>query len=128
MEYLIDTHVLIWYIEGDPALPQHLIKILDNDETTIIISIVSLWELAIKVNLGKLKLSVSLQLLQQRIKQSGNIKILNIEFEHLNILQTLPHHHRDPFDRLIIAQAIAEDLTIFSADEHFATYPVTVIR
>jgi len=126
MEYLIDTHVLIWYIEGDSALPHHLIKILDDDETLIIISIVSLWELTIKVGLGKLKLSISLQQLQQKISVSRNFKVLNIEFEHLNTLQTLPRHHSDPFDRMLISQAITEGLTIVSADQHFSSYPVNV--
>lgn len=126
MEYLIDTHVLIWYIEGDPALPSHLIKVLDDSDTNIIISIASLWELTIKVGSGKLKLSITTQQLQQRISASRNFKVLDIKLEHLLSLQSLPHHHGDPFDRMIISQAITEGLTIISADRQFGTYPVNV--
>jgi PIN domain nuclease of toxin-antitoxin system len=123
MEYLIDTHILVWYLDGHPALSQALIDRLGNSDK-IIVSIVSLWELTIKSSLGKIELNNSLQDIKKELDTNVKFDIINISFEHLVILSKLPHHHKDPFDRLLISQAISENLTIISADQHFNAYPV----
>ena len=125
MEYLVDTHILLWYLDGNTALPENIAHLIDNSER-IIVSTASLWELTIKASLNKVELSNSLEQIQQVINRNKKFKILNISFAHLNILSGLPHHHRDPFDRLLIAQAISENLTIISADRHFESYPVKI--
>jgi PIN domain nuclease of toxin-antitoxin system len=91
-----------------------------------LLSIVSLWEIAIKINLNKLTLGVAFEEFQDYLI-INNFEILNLEFSHLKKISILSHHHKDPFDRLLIAQAISENLTIISADRHFDAYPVNVI-
>ena len=126
MRYLIDTHILIWYLEGSDKLPQKLREELDNDQNTILISVASLWELAIKISAKKIELSKSLQEVQAYIVERAFV-FLNIFFEHLYTLLGLPHYHKDPFDRLIIAQAITENISVISVDQQFIPYPVNVI-
>jgi PIN domain nuclease of toxin-antitoxin system len=125
MEYLIDTQILLWYLDGNIALPEEIANLLDSSKR-IIVSTVSLWELTIKASLNKIELSNSLEQIQQELDSNRKFEILNISFAHLNTLSGLPHYHRDPFDRLLIAQAISENLTIISADRHFKAYPVQV--
>jgi PIN domain nuclease of toxin-antitoxin system len=126
MEYLIDTHILLWYLDGNIALPEEIANLLDSSKR-IIVSTVSLWELTIKASLNKIELSNSLEQIQQELDSNRKFEILNISFAHLNTLSGLPHYHRDPFDRLLIAQAISENLAIISADRHFEAYPIEVI-
>ena len=126
MRVLIDTHVLIWYLNGDKVLPSRTADILSNNDNKLFVSTISLWEIAIKISLGKLELSLSLKQIEEYLKDK-DVELLDIKFEPLIKLLDLPHHHRDPFDRLLIAQAISEKLTIISADRHFAAYPVEVI-
>jgi PIN domain nuclease of toxin-antitoxin system len=126
MEYLIDTHVLVWYLDGNPALSKNLVEQLENAER-ITVSIASLWELTIKSDLGKITLSSSLQQIHQNITEDNRYKLLGISFGHLKALSGLPKHHNDPFDRLLIAQAITENLPIMSVDRHVKEYPVVVI-
>ncbi len=126
MRFLIDTHVLIWFLEGSANLPPKLQDELNNDQNSIAISIASLWELTIKISLKKIVLSKTLQEVQVYILERDFV-LLNISFEHLYHLSNLPHYHKDPFDRLLIAQAITENLIIISADQYFKSYPVKVI-
>ena len=90
------------------------------------LSVGSLWEIAIKINIGKLKLSYPYDTVIQQIEENG-MELLPIKFIHTQQLIDLPLHHRDPFDRLIIAQAMAEDMMIISKDENFHYYPVEII-
>jgi len=126
MEYSADTHTLLWYLDGNLALPQKIAVALDNSEK-IIVSIVSLWEITIKLSLGKIELAFSLEQLRDKMSSDKRFKMLDILFDHLISLNKLPHHHNDPFDRLLIAQGISEDLAIVSADRHFAAYPIKVV-
>jgi PIN domain nuclease of toxin-antitoxin system len=127
MRYLIDTHILIWYINGDKNLSDKQIHLIENPGNKLVISIVSFWELTVKLSLNKLRLDKDLRQIEEYILER-DFEILNISFDHLNTLSELPHHHKDPFDRLLIAQAITENLTIISADQHFTAYPVPVIQ
>jgi len=123
MNCLLDTHVIIWYFEDSQRLPQRITELIDSFETGKYISMVSLWEIAIKINLGKLELKLSFDELLNLINSANN-GILQIEDDYLKLLIALPDIHKDPFDRLIIASAIAEDLTIITTDENIQKYDV----
>ncbi|HEY5326344.1 MAG TPA: type II toxin-antitoxin system VapC family toxin [Mucilaginibacter sp.] len=125
MNFLIDTHVLLWYLEGNNSLPARIRTDINNSENNILISIVSFWELAIKLTSGKINTKITLSQIEEDIT-NREFEILHISFQHLEALMALPKVHGDPFDRLIIAQAISENLTIISADKQFKTYPVRV--
>ena len=126
MRFLIDTHILIWYLNGDNILPKRLIEIIENENNKIVVSTVSLWEITIKISSGKLDVSKSLNQIEGYLEER-DVELLDIKFNSLANLLDLPYHHRDPFDRLLIAQAITEKLTIISADRHFDSYPVKVV-
>jgi PIN domain nuclease of toxin-antitoxin system len=125
MRYLIDTHVLIWYLNGDNALPEKYAGLMRNPENKLYLSMVSIWELTIKMSSKKLECDKNIQEIEEYIL-SKDYEIINVSFAHLKTLFDLPKHHGDPFDRLLIAQALAEDLTIISADKEFQAYPVRV--
>lgn len=123
MQYLIDTHVFLWMIADDPQLSAFSKEIIESD-TDLLISIASIWEIAVKNNIGKLSLSKPFETFIPQQLIYNQIEILPITLQHLNPLITLPLHHRDPFDRLLICQAISEQIPILSADEAFNQYPV----
>lgn len=126
MRILIDTHILIWYLNGDENLAPHLRQIIEDPNNTPVISTVSLWEIAIKIGAKRLSLDISLSLIQNYINEK-DIELLNIKFDSLIVLSDLPYHHKDPFDRFLIAQAIAENISIISLDRYFSSYSVNVI-
>ncbi|WP_310487261.1 type II toxin-antitoxin system VapC family toxin [Chamaesiphon sp. VAR_69_metabat_338] len=123
MNLLIDTHIVIWYIAGNPKLNSTMTDLLEPTENDISISVASLWEIAIKVGKGRLDLGIDFHELAG-ILDRLNIQILPILFDALNVYRTLPLHHADPFDRLIIAQSISQNLVLMSADSAFSDYPV----
>jgi PIN domain nuclease of toxin-antitoxin system len=121
---LLDTHSFLWFVGGDPqlsALAQRAIADVNNERY---LSIASAWEIAIKTNLQKLQLSAPFPIFMNQVEQNA-IDLLPVTLEHLNIVANLPLHHRDPFDRLLIAQALTEGLPIISADSMFDAYPIT---
>jgi PIN domain nuclease of toxin-antitoxin system len=124
MKLILDTHSFLYFIEGSPRLStpaRALIEDLNNDK---LISKASLWEMAIKVSIGKLTLAHSFEILiPQQIADNG-FDLLNIEMEHVCVVANLPFHHRDPFDRLLIAQSMAEDFPIVSNDTKFDEYHI----
>lgn len=122
MEILIDTHVLIWYMEGNPKLHKKNIKLIQEPSNTKMISYVSLWEMTVKQSLGKLSLNASpADLIPEAIQ------IIHPTLECLSVLAKLPYHHRDPFDRMIIAQAISGGFSLMSQDRHFSAYEAQLI-
>ena len=123
MKYLLDTHAIIWHFDDMPKLSEKVKKIIDNCENNICISAVSLWEIAIKTNIGKLDLDFSLDELFVEI-EINDFDILQIESDYLKELAALPFIHKDPFDRLLVSTAAAEDLTIITADENIQKYDV----
>jgi PIN domain nuclease of toxin-antitoxin system len=125
MDYLLDTQVVIWFINGDERVPTSVRYEVSNPKNTVSITIVSLWEIAIKRSINKLTLSTNLQNIQSGIV-SRHISVLPITVNHLEAVETLAYQgkHRDPFDRLIISQAMVENLTLISSDPHFKNYPV----
>ena len=126
MNYLIDTHILIWHAENDPKLAPQFVEILNDSANNIVVSYASLWEIAIKQSLGKLSVSMSLSELENYL-QSTLFTLLNTSVEQLERLQKLPFYHNDPFDRLLIAQAQEEELTIITEDGNFKYYQVNLL-
>ena len=125
-KYLIDTHILIWALTEPSKLTQITKNIIEQNENEIFVSIISFWEIAIKRSLGKLKLGVSLQEFYDATL-NANISILQIEFQNILILDTLPFHHDDPFDRIIISQSITENLPIITKDKKFKFYDIDIV-
>lgn len=124
MSILLDTHTFLWFIGGNPILPAPIRNYLTDPSVPRFLSIASLWEMAIKVNAGKLALGMSFPTLIQHHVLGNGIKILEIKADHLERFAQLPIHHRDPFDRMIIAQAIAENIPVISRDSAFDQYDV----
>ena len=123
MNFLLDTHTFIWFINGDHSLPDNVIDKIKNVENQCFFSIASIWEIAIKMKLNKLHLKSDFDNITDFCIEN-EIIVLPIAFEHLQALNQLEFHHRDPFDRLIIAQSIAEKLTVLTKDENFKLYKV----
>ncbi len=121
MKYLLDTHVFIWYATGDARLSQTAKDIIETNFVRYI-SIASIWEMAIKVNRGKLQFNAPFdQAINQQLLLNG-YELLPVKTAALFELSSLPLHHRDPFDRTLISQAIVENIPIISADHHFDLY------
>lgn len=125
MRLLLDTHTLLWFYGGDDVLPANLSQMIQSPATTCFISITSLWEITIKVSLGKLELNTPISELFDFLERN-QFWVIPIEFNHLLELQRLPNHHKDPFDRLIIAQALAENLAVATKDSFFSHYGLTI--
>ncbi len=125
MRLLLDTHAFLWFIMGSANLSLNARILIENPANERLLSVASLWEIAIKTSLGKLILSATFdELIPAQLKLNG-IELLNINVDHISTLSTLAFHHRDPFDRLIISQAIVEKLPVISLDGAFDTYGVT---
>ncbi len=121
MEYLLDTHTFLWFINGDEQLSQKAKDAITSPDAIKYISIISFWEIAIKVNLGKLKLDMAFEDLRKQVTING-FELLPLTFEHTIELTNLDLHHRDPFDRIIICQALVEKFPIISKDGNFGKY------
>jgi len=122
---LIDTHVLIWLLSDSSLLSENARKELESGNK-IYVSIASLWEISIKKTIGKLKLSYSIKDIVSKCEKY-RIDILQIKPEHLDYIETLPDIHNDPFDRLIISQALIENMSLITRDNTIPKYPVKVI-
>jgi len=123
---LLDTHALLWYAKGDKRLSQSVRELIHDAQTMPFISVVSLWEITIKATLGKLDLGTSFNSFMDELPRQGFL-FTDIEPADLRVLYSLPMHHGDPFDRLIIAQAIARKWPIVSDDGKFSQYSVELI-
>ena len=126
MNNLLDTHILIWFIEGDNKLSDRARKSIERNDVFNFVSIASLWEIAIKVSLGKLELKTPFSKISKQILNNG-FQILPITFQDTLSLTELPFHHRDPFDRIIICQSFTNKLSVVSKDKFFKDYSVSVI-
>jgi PIN domain nuclease of toxin-antitoxin system len=125
--FLLDTHVFLWFIQGDTTLTNEVQRVITDDSNALYFSIVSLWEIIIKVNIGKLKIDYTIAEIYTLLEQL-KIEVIPIDPSDLAQYQPLPLHHRDPFDRLLIAQAIERSLILVSADREFAAYPVPLLQ
>ena len=123
MAYLLDTHTFLWFVAGDKQLPESVkAKIKDIGEHCFL-SVASLWEITIKHQIGKLTLNISLEELFEYADRN-QIEVIQISNEHLLTLSLLPGHHSDPFDRLIVSQALAENLTLITKDKGLKKYKI----
>jgi PIN domain nuclease of toxin-antitoxin system len=127
MKLLLDTHALIWFISGDNRLGEQAREAFLNSDNKLYFSKASLWEMTIKISLGKLVLSENWLAAIEKEMISNGIQWLEIEIDHCKTLADLPFHHRDPFDRLLISQAISETMAIISIDSQFSHYPLDII-
>ncbi len=127
MKLLLDTHSFLWINENSARLSQTVRDLCASGEHEFYLSIASPWEMQIKHQLGKLSLTMPVEELVAKNMHENNIQLLPIELAHINYLQQLPTHHKDPFDRIIIAQAIIEGLSVVTVDRAFADYAVPVI-
>lgn len=124
MDYLIDTHTLLWIVTDSPKLSDRAKELYLNPENKIFFSLASIWELAIKSSLSKLTLEIPLEEFVDEHIKGNDIQILNIELPHILRIEKLPFHHRDLFDRLIICQQIENNLPIIGSDKEFDKYGV----
>lgn len=127
MKILIDTHTLLWLFTDDASLSKKAKEIYLNTENKLYVSIASLWELSIKASLGKLKLKKNWfpDFLKQL--EDNSITWLAIAPEHCREISTLPFHHRDPFDRMLVCQAMVEKMKILTCDSHMKDYEVECV-
>lgn len=126
MNYLLDTHTLIWFLNGDKNLSEKSKNIIENQENSTFISVATIWEIAIKISLKKFKFKHGFKKFLDLVADNG-FHIIPISFEHAITVSSLEFIHRDPFDRLIIAQAITDEFTIITKDDLIAKYNVETL-
>ena len=126
MKYLLDTHALIWFLQNDDRLSVQIRTIIENNKD-VYISIVSLWEIAIKLSIQKLTLTNKTLEDMFNACREKDFSILNITPEHIKYIIDLPFIHRDPFDRMLISQAKIEDMTLITCDQHIPQYPIKTV-
>ena len=127
MRVLVDTHTFLWALLKDPRLSANAQQILTSENSELVFSLASLWEISIKIKLGKLRaLGSSVAYVRDEMHEYG-MELLPIRFEHILQLEMLPQHHGDPFDRLLIAQATTEAIPILTHDERFSAYSVDLL-
>jgi PIN domain nuclease of toxin-antitoxin system len=124
MDLLLDSHTMLWFFWDDPKLSTNAKTLIEDPDNRKLISIATCWEIAIKVGLGKLTLGEPSRSFLNREITRNNFELLPISLDHATSVEDLAQHHKDPFDRLIIAQAIAEGIPIVSSDPVFDAYSV----
>ena len=124
MRVLVDTHVLLWMLQDPTRIGADAAKVLKAEDTTVVISTICLWEIAIKRGAGKLGAPENLP---DRLRALGH-EILSLSAEHVWRVGALPHHHRDPFDRALVAQALVEGLPLITHDQALFAYEARIIR
>ena len=127
MNLIVDTHIAIWFVTDSHQLSKSDKNLIENPGNRCFISVASLWEMGIKYSLGKLKLKTELKKIFELFSESGFI-LLPVTPEHILTNAALPFHHRDPFDRLILAQAKREGFSVLSKDKDFEKYNINLIR
>ncbi|MCC6568314.1 MAG: type II toxin-antitoxin system VapC family toxin [Anaerolineales bacterium] len=124
MNILLDTHAFLWFVDDNPRLSQPARVLIESDESQPFLSAASLWEIAIKISVGKLSLNQEYETFISHHLVLNGIGLLSISLEHTAAVTTLPFHHRDPFDRLLVVQSKIESMTFVSADPAFDAYGV----
>lgn len=127
MKLLLDTHAFIWWDSDPIKFATDILEMCQDPENLLMLSVASVWEMQIKLQLGKLKLTLPLAELIKAQQQINRIDILAINLQHVLALEELPLHHKDPFDRILIAQAHVEKAVLVSKDPVFSEYPVQVV-
>ncbi len=124
MKLLLDTHALLWFLTDSPALSKTARELIEDAGNTVYVSPASYWEIAIKISLGKYRLPEPLAIFMDRELSGNDLTILPISTRHADCVSGLPFHHRDPFDRLIIAQSLVEEMPLLSVDVAMDAYEV----
>ncbi|HEX6084794.1 MAG TPA: type II toxin-antitoxin system VapC family toxin [Thermoanaerobaculia bacterium] len=127
MKLLLDTHAFLWYITNDPRLPRQAFDAIRDKSNEVHLSVVSVWETLVKHQIGKLTLPAPADRYIADRQSAHRITTLNLDAAAVSHLLTLPLHHRDPFDRMLICQAMQNELTIVTVDEQFQRYPIPLL-
>jgi PIN domain nuclease of toxin-antitoxin system len=126
MRLLLDTQTFLWFVSGDARLTRRARRAMESEDAEMILSAASVWEIAIKVGLGRLTLPASVEeYIAEKVE--GGFHVLSIDWTHAAAVERLPKHHRDPFDRLLITQALAENLPVVTNDAVFNSYGVAIV-
>jgi len=128
MKLLLDTHIFIWWVDQPENLSLAALSALEDEANELLLSVASVWEMQIKIQLGKLKLSLPLKELINNQQETNDLMVSPVALTHVLALNSLPFHHKDPFDRLLIAQSIEEKLTIVTADSQFSAYSAKLLQ
>lgn len=124
---LVDTHAFLWFVFDDARLATRAAEVLSNPAVTKVVSVVSLWEIAIKTSLGRLVLGIDYERFVSDFVLGRDLVVLGVEVPHLVRSASLPWHHRDPFDRLLVAQSLVEGLALVTRDSDMPSYGVTTV-
>jgi len=128
MRLLRDTRIFIWWADHPEKLSHAALSALEDEANELVLSVASVWEMQIKIQLGRLKVSLPLRELVKTQQETNDLTVSPVALTHVLALDALPFHHKDPFDRLLIAQSIEEDLTLVSADSQFSAYAVKLLQ
>ncbi len=126
MDLLLDTHVILWYITGDNQLPEKIVDIINDGSNRCYVSIASIWEIVIKLSLDKLEIRGGYETIEDFF-ENNDFEILPIDFDDTKTLLNLELIHRDPFDRMIIAQALTSKLKLITKDNYFKNYNIDIL-
>lgn len=127
MRLLIDTHSFLWFCEGSPNLSKAARAAMEDDANERYISHATVWEVAIKLSLGKLELQADFREVFSNVLEANGFILLEPTVAHYEMLTRLPRHHGDPFDRLMIPQALVEDMAVVTCDGYFASYGISLV-
>lgn len=127
MKLLLDTHTFMSWHSDPEYIPKNTLSLLQDPDNEVILSVVSLWEMQIKIQLGKLTLRDDLELMLKIQQEQNNISLISVTLPHILELKTLPLHYKDPFDRILIAQSKVENATLISRDSVFKNYECSLI-
>lgn len=126
MNLLLDTHVFLWFITGDSQLPKKIVSQIIDRKNNCFVSIASIWEIVIKLSIDKLEIQGGFKTIENFL-DDNDVEILPVNLKHTQKLLTLPKYHNDPFDRMIISQAMAEKMTLISKDRFFKEYNLKIL-
>lgn len=126
MDYLLDTHIVLWFAQGSRQLPSTALDTIVDPQATCAVSVASAWEVAIKISLGKLEVDGGADGFFE-ILDSNGFGLLPVGRAEVKVVETLPFHHRDPFDRLLVATAMSRDLTLITVDAAFSAYGISTL-
>ena len=127
MRVLLDTHTFLWWVTNDSQLSKSVIEVIKDPEVEVLLSVVTSWEMVIKVGLGKLRLTDTPEVLVREQRSRHHFQILPIKLEHVLKVGALPDHHKDPFDRLLIAQSLEENVPLVTDDPLIQRYVLNIL-
>ena len=128
MRLLLDTHIFIWWADQPEKLSPVALSALEDEANELLLSVASVWEMQIKIQFCKLKLSLPLKEIVKNQQETNDLTVLPVALTHVLALDALPYYHKDPFDRLPIAQSIVEEFTIVAVDAQFSAYSVNLLH